>query len=98
MVVVEQPLGGRCNSTTRADRTCDGAIGFEQNRFVVPQSNGEGSPGRRPRGDGLGRCKALGMLLETLDTDELLAGGLLVIPRCRLRHAPDGSKDPRVHS
>ena len=97
MVVVEQPLGGRCNGTTRADRTCDGAIGFEQNRFVVPQSNGEGSPGRRPRGDGLGRCKALGMLLETLDTEELLADGLFVIPRCSPRPAPEGAKNYRFH-
>ena len=97
MVVVEQPLGGRCNGTTRADRTCDGAIGFEQNRFVVPQSNGEGSPGRRPRGDGLGRCKALGMLLETLDTEELLADGLFVIPWCSLRPAPEGAKNYPFH-
>jgi hypothetical protein len=31
VVVVEQPLGGRCNGTIRADRVGDGAIRFEQN-------------------------------------------------------------------
>jgi hypothetical protein len=41
VVIVEQPLGGRCNRVTRADRVCDGAIRFEQNRFVVLQTNGE---------------------------------------------------------
>src|SRR5439155_1420074 len=95
MVVVEQPLGGRCNATTLADRAGDGAIRFEQNRFVVPQSYGEGSPGHRPRADRLGRCEALGMLLETLDAEELLADGLFVIPRCGLRDATESAKKCR---
>src|SRR3989475_10920095 len=95
VVVVEQPLGGRCNGTTLANRACNGAIGVEQNRLVVPQASGEGSPGRRPRGDGLGRCKTLGMLLETLDTEELLADGLFVVPWCSLRRASEGAKNRR---
>jgi len=95
VVVVEQPLGGRCNRATLADRACDGAIRFEQNRLVVFQSSGERSPGRRPRGDGLGRRKALGMLLETLDTEELLADGFFVIPWRGVRGAPEGPKNCR---
>ena len=95
MVVVEQPLGGRGNGASLADRVGDGAIGFEQNRLVFPQPNGERSPRHRPRGDGLGRRKALGMLLETLDTEEFLADGLFVIPRRRPRHAPEGAKNRR---
>jgi hypothetical protein len=69
VVVVEQPLGGRRDCTTFADRLRDGAISVEENRLVVLQPRGEGSPGRRRRGDRLGRRKALGMLLEALDTE-----------------------------
>jgi predicted GNAT family acetyltransferase len=43
----------------------------------------------------LGRRKALGMLLETLDTEELRADGLFVIPWCSLRLAPEGAKNCR---
>jgi hypothetical protein len=95
VVVVEQPLRGRCNGATLADRSCNGAIRFQQNRLVVLQSGGERSPGRRPRGNGLGRRKALGMLLEALDTKELLADGLFVIPWRGLRRAPEGPKNRR---
>jgi hypothetical protein len=35
------------------------------------------------------------MLLETLDTEELLADGLFVIPWCSLRPAPEGAKNCR---
>jgi hypothetical protein len=98
VVVVEQPLGGRCDGTTLADRVCDGAIGFEQNRLVVLHSSGERSPGHRPQGDGLGRREALGMLLETLETEELRADGLFVIPGCSLRLAPEGAKHCRSQS
>jgi len=103
--VVEQPLGGRRDCAAFADRFRDGAIRFEQNRLVVLQSRGKRSPPRRPRGDGLGRRKALGMLLEALDTEELLADRFLVIPRRGLRRAPEdpqncrsqgGSSSPRV--
>jgi hypothetical protein len=92
VVVVEQPLGGRRDCATLADRLRDGAIRFEQNRLVVLQPRGEGAPGRRPRGDGLGRRKTLGMLLEALDTEELLADGLVVIPRRGRRCAPEGAQ------
>src|SRR5437867_12520866 len=72
MVVVEQSLGGRCNATTLADRAGYGVICFEQNRFAVPQSYGVGSPGHRLRAVRLGGCEALGLLLETLDAEQLL--------------------------
>ena len=90
VVVVEQPLGGRRDCATLADRFRDGAIRLEQNRLVVLQPCGKAAPGRRRRGDGLCRRKALGMLLEALDTEELLADGFFVIPRRGLRRAPEG--------
>ncbi len=95
VVVVEQPFGGGRYGAPLSDRVGDGAIGFEQNRFVIPQPNGERAPGHRPRGDGLGRRKALGMLLKTLDTEELLADGLFVIPGCSSRCAPEGAENCR---
>jgi hypothetical protein len=95
VVVVEQPLGGRRNRTTLADRFGDGAIRFEQNRLVVLQARGEAAPGRRRRRDGLGRREALGMLLEALDTEELLADGFFVIPWRGLGRAPEGPENCR---
>jgi hypothetical protein len=95
VVVVEQPLGGRGDCATLADRFRDGAIRFAQSRLVVLQSSGQRSPGRRPRGDGLGRRKALGMLLEALDTEELLADGFFVIPWRSLRRVPEGLQNRR---
>jgi len=35
------------------------------------------------------------MLLETLDTEELLADGLFVVPWCSLRRASEGAKNRR---
>jgi hypothetical protein len=41
----------------------------------------------------LGGRKALGVLLETLDAEELLADGLFVVPWCSLRLAPEDAKN-----
>jgi len=95
VIVVEQPLAGRRDCTALLDRAGDGAIGAEQDRLVLLQPDGERPPARRPRGDRLSRRKALGMLLETLDTEELLADGFFVIPWCSLRRATEGPKNCR---
>jgi hypothetical protein len=79
VIIVEQPFGRRRNGAALADRGCGGAIRFEQDGRIVPQPGDERSAGYRYRGV-LGCCEALGMLFETLDTEELLADGFFVIP------------------
>jgi hypothetical protein len=98
VIVVEQPLGGRRDRPALPDRAGDGAIGVEQDRFVLLHPHGERPPAPRARGDRLRRCEALGMLLETLDAEELLADRLFVVPWRGLRRAPERAENRRFQS
>src|SRR5205085_4508138 len=95
VVIVEQPLGGRRHRVPLAGRASDGAVCFEENRLIVLQPRREASAGYRPRGSLLGRGEALGMLLQTFDTEEFLADGVFSIPRRSGRTSSEGAKDRR---
>ena len=98
VIVVEQPFGGGGDRAALVDRAGDGAIRAEQSRFVLLQAGGERPPVRRSRGDGLGHRETLGMLLETLDAEELLADGLFVVPWRSLGRSPQRATDRRFQS
>src|SRR5438270_6213559 len=93
VVIVKQPLGGRRHGAPVAGRASDGTVCFEENRLVVPQPEREGSAGHRPRGNMLGRGEALGMLLQTFDTEEFFADGVFSIPRRSGWMSSEGAKD-----
>ena len=74
--IVDQPFGRRRDRIVVAGRRDDGAIGGQQNPAVVAQPRRQRPAGNGPRRDALGGGKAFGMLLETLDAEELGADGI----------------------
>ena len=80
MVVVEQPLGRRRNGPAVISRLRDVAIGLEQDTLVLPEPDSQ----RLARGDdGRDRLvggKAFGVLLQTLDAEQLAANGIFIFP------------------
>jgi hypothetical protein len=96
--VVDQPFGRRRHGPALADRGGEGAVRLEQGRLVVLQPCGERPAGDRLRGDGLSLRETLGVLLEALGAEELLADRLFAIPRYRLRAAPEDAENCRFQS
>ena len=91
--IVDQPFGRRRDRIVVAGRRDDGAIGGQQNPAVVAQPRGQGPAGNGPRRDALGGGEAFGMLLETLDAEELGADGIFRPGNGDGRSAPDSLKD-----
>ena len=91
--IVDQPFGRRRDRIIVAGRGDDGAIGRQQDPAVVAQPRRQRPAGNRPRRDPLSGGEAFGMLLETLDAEELGADGILGPGNGNGRLAPDGLKD-----
>ena len=80
MVVVEQPFGGRHDAPPGLDLRDAGAVGREQDGGVLAQPPAQRRNPGRPRGHGLRPREALGVLLQTIDAEQLRAGRRRIRP------------------
>ena len=96
--VVDQPLRGGRDRALFAHRCADRAVRGEQHAAVVAQPSREGTPSRAPTGHALRRRQALGMLLETLDAEELGADRRFAVPLRTRRQGPQGSPRRPLHA
>jgi len=74
--IVDQPLGRRGDRALLADRSRDGAVGSEESAAVVDEPRQQAPPAARVVRYALRGREALGVLLESLDAEELSADGL----------------------
>jgi len=74
--VVDQPLCCRGDRALLADRFRDGAVGSKENAAVVDEPRQQAPPAARVVRYALRGREALGVLLESLNAEELSADGL----------------------
>ncbi len=83
VVVVQQPFGRGHHGPAALQFRRAGPVGREQYVGIVIEAAAQRAHARRLRRDRLGRGKALRMLLQPLDAEQLLPHWRLVIPRRR---------------
>ena len=83
VVVVQQPFGRGHHGPAALQLRRAGPVGREQYFGIVVEAAAQRAHARGLRGDGLGGGKALRMLLQPLDAEQLLAHRRLVVPRRR---------------
>ena len=74
--IVDQPLGRRGDRALLADRFREGAVGSEESTAVVDEPRQQAPPAARVVRYALRGREALGVLLESLNAEELSADGL----------------------
>jgi hypothetical protein len=86
--VVHEPFRRRRDDLLGVDGLGDRAVRLEQDAPVLVDARREPAAVGRARGDLLCGGEALGMLLETLDPEQLGANGLRIVPAADRRAAP----------
>ncbi|WIM12958.1 hypothetical protein [Enhydrobacter sp.] len=77
--IVEQPFGSRRHGSTLNGSGGNRAISTEQHAFVVAETGDERPAGGFAQVNRLAGCKALRMLLQSLNTEQLAADGTFII-------------------
>ena len=80
VVVVEHPLGGGGDAAAFVHGPGDGPVGRQHDLFVVAQAGAQRTAEFRPARDALRGRERLGVLLQALGAEDLLAQDLLVVP------------------
>ena len=80
MIVVDQPFGRGRHRASVFNGLNEGLIGLAQAAPVVRQPSGQRVTGGRARENRLGQSQTLSVLFQSLDAEELLANGLLIVP------------------
>ncbi len=98
MVIVQQPFRRRNHAMTAFHLGRRRAIGGEQHGGIVVQAGAKREDVRRLQRDRLRGRKALGMLLQSLDTEEFFPDGRGIVPERRVARctvpAWQGTKQP----
>ena len=77
VVVVDEPLGGRCDRAVVLDRPSEDPIRLEEHAAVLGDAGLDGATPAGCVGDGLDGGEDLGVLFQPLDAEELLEDRLL---------------------
>ncbi len=81
VIIIDQPIGCRCQRAAFIDRSGNDAVGMQQYRAVVSQATGQGMAPARPRGNRLGNSETSRMLFEAFDAEQFSANGVAAEPR-----------------